>query len=226
MGLINNDERYVGMFEFARWYQDLLKKGKASSYRDFFIDWDEFWRDHGTEGPEGQVTPFKEHLEKLFMRKPGLPVLKVRFPDGTLKTYWNTFYQKVDFDEITVKDFADIKGLEPEEAQAIAEHVRIVIRDKGYLELTDLAHLAHFKEEVIRAICSKREYLGQMDLNARSEQVWKFYDETLRKLSGFGARIIRLDAFAYLHKEPGQPNFFNRPGTLLGNASALSFLCV
>ena len=52
-----------------------------------------------------------------------------------------------------------------------------------------------------------------MDLNARSEKVWAFYDETLRKLSGHGARIIRLDAFAYLHKEPGQPNFFNRPGT-------------
>ena len=52
-----------------------------------------------------------------------------------------------------------------------------------------------------------------MDLNARSELVWEFYDETLRKLSEHGARIIRLDAFAYLHKEPGQPNFFNRPGT-------------
>ena len=59
----------------------------------------------------------------------------------------------------------------------------------------------------------KREYLGQMDLNARSELVWDFYDETLRKLSEYGAKIIRLDAFAYLHKEPGQPNFFNRPGT-------------
>jgi sucrose phosphorylase len=52
-----------------------------------------------------------------------------------------------------------------------------------------------------------------MDLNARSDKVWEFYDETLRKLSDYGAKIIRLDAFAYLHKEPGQPNFFNRPGT-------------
>ena len=34
-----------------------------------------------------------------------------------------------------------------------------------------------------------------------------------QRLAGYGARIIRLDAFAYLHKEPGQPNFFNRPGT-------------
>jgi sucrose phosphorylase len=52
-----------------------------------------------------------------------------------------------------------------------------------------------------------------MDLNARSELVWAFYDETLRKLRDYGAKIIRLDAFAYLHKEPGETNFFNRPGT-------------
>jgi len=26
LGIINNDERYVGMFEFACWYQDLLRK--------------------------------------------------------------------------------------------------------------------------------------------------------------------------------------------------------
>jgi sucrose phosphorylase len=194
-------------------FQDLLKNGEDSPYRDFFIDWDEFWRGHGTEGADGQVTPYKEHLDKLFMRKPCLPVLKVRFPDGALKTYWNTFYQKVDFDEITVRDFAEINGIKPEEAQAIADHVKIVIKDKGYLELTDLAHIAHLRNEIIAAICSKREYLGQMDLNARSPLVWEFYDETLRKLSEHGARIIRLDAFAYLHKEPGQPNFFNRPGT-------------
>jgi len=194
-------------------FQDLLQNGKDSPYRDFFIDWDEFWDGHGTVGPEGQVIPDKEHLEKLFMRKPDLPILRVRFPDGALKSYWNTFYQKVEFDEITARDFADIEGLDPKEAEAIADHVKIVIKDKGFLENVDLEHIAHLKDEIIGAICSKREYLGQMDLNARSELVWEFYDETLRKLSEHGARIIRLDAFAYLHKEPGLPNFFNRPGT-------------
>jgi len=59
----------------------------------------------------------------------------------------------------------------------------------------------------------KRQYKGQMDLNARSEKVWEFYDETLRKLHGYGARFVRLDAFAYLHKQPGMSNFFNKPGT-------------
>jgi sucrose phosphorylase len=59
----------------------------------------------------------------------------------------------------------------------------------------------------------KRTYLGQMDLNAQSEEVWKFYDETLGKLRDYGATLVRLDAFAYLHKKAGMVNFFNKPGT-------------
>ena len=43
--------------------------------------------------------------------------------------------------------------------------------------------------------------------------MWEFYDDTLKKLRDFGARLVRLDAFAYLHKEPGMTNFFNKPGT-------------
>ena len=52
-----------------------------------------------------------------------------------------------------------------------------------------------------------------MDVNASSELVWEFYEETLTKLKGYGCKILRLDAFAYLHKEVGQTNFFNKPGT-------------
>jgi len=194
-------------------FLDLVKKGNDSKYRDFFIDWNEFWKDHGIMGFNGHVVPNKEHLDKLFMRKPELPILNIRFPDGTLKPYWNTFYQKVDFDEITARDFADIKGIDPGEAENIAHHIKILIKDKDCLESIDLEDIRKFKDEIIEAVCRKREYLGQMDLNARSEKVWKFYDKTLKKLSGYGAKIIRLDAFAYLHKEPGKPNFFNRPGT-------------
>jgi sucrose phosphorylase len=114
---------------------------------------------------------------------------------------------------ITAQDFAHIKGMSPEEAAALADHVKIVIKNKGVLESVDLEHCAQHKDAVIEAVCHKREFLGQMDLNARSELVWEFYDETLRKLSEYGAKIIRMDAFAYLHKAPGQSNFFNRPGT-------------
>jgi sucrose phosphorylase len=200
-------------------FQDLMLRGEESPYRDFFIDWDKFWEGHGEVGADGHVVPDREHLNKLFMRKPGLPILRVRFPDGNVKTYWNTFYQKVDFREITAKDFGEIEGLDPEIAENLAAGVKILLKNGDcvaprYLEdLAESVGIAHLKDEVIAAVCHKREYLGQMDLNARSEMVWEFYEETLRCLSEHGAKIIRLDAFAYLHKEPGQPNFFNRPGT-------------
>lgn len=192
---------------------DLLEKGNDSPYKDFFIDWNEFWKGYGRMGNNDHIVPNKEYLDMLFMRKPSLPILKVRFPDGSLKSYWNTFYQKVAFNEITARDFENIKGLTPEEAATYADRIKIVIKDKGCLESVDLEYFAEHKSAIIEAVCHKREYLGQMDLNARSEKVWKFYEETLHKLSEYGAKIIRLDAFAYLHKEPGQPNFFNRPGT-------------
>lgn len=69
------------------------------------------------------------------------------------------------------------------------------------------------REKIFAIVEHKRTYLGQMDLNAASEKVWQFYDETFRKLKSYGATLIRLDAFAYLHKEPGKVNFFNTPET-------------
>jgi sucrose phosphorylase len=137
-------------------FKDLLEKGEGSKYKDFFINWNNFWENHGTMGDDGVAIPKKEFLNKLFMRKAGLPILKVPFTDGTERPYWNTFYQKVNED---------------------------------------------------------LSILGQMDVNAKSELVWEFYEETLAQLKEFGCKILRLDAFAYLHKEIGQSNFFNKPGT-------------
>jgi len=194
-------------------FQDLLLRGDDSPYKDFFLDWNEFWLEHGTMGPNGTVRPNEEHLEKLFMRKPDLPILRVCFPDGSHRLYWNTFYQEVKFVEMAPHDFVGIEGVHLEQATTIAAAVHEAIHANADLEELDLGELAHHKEAVLSIICRKREYLGQMDLNARSELVWEFYEETLKKLSGYGAKIIRLDAFAYLHKEPGEANFFNRPGT-------------
>ena len=138
-------------------FQDLLKNGDKSEFKDFFIDWNEFWEGQGKMNEEGIVIPNKEHLDQLFMRKTGLPILKVLFPDGTERPYWNTFYNKV--------------------------------------------------------TTQPRTYLGQMDVNAKSPLVWKFYEEVLEKVKDYGGSILRLDAFAYLHKEVGSSNFFNKPGT-------------
>ena len=70
------------------------------------------------------------------------------------------------------------------------------------------------KSVVINWLEEHREYLGQMDLNIKSPIVWEFYRNTLQTLAGYGASIVRLDAFAYAPKEPGEKNFLNDPATL------------
>lgn len=194
-------------------FQDLLRHGDGSEFHDFFIDWNAFWEGHGEPTEEGHLMPRPEYLEKLFLRKPGAPILKVRFPDGTERPYWNTFYQEIRYREVSPEDFLEIEGLGPSDAAVLAETVNMAIREKADLHTLELNGYASLKDRVLSIVERKRDYLGQMDLNARSEKVWRFYDETLRKLSGYGAKIIRLDAFAYLHKAPGEVNFFNRPGT-------------
>jgi sucrose phosphorylase len=197
-------------------FQDLLKHGDQSKYKDFFIDWNKFWDSHGEMGPDGHVIPHGEHLEKLFMRKPDLPILKVRFPDGTDRPYWNTFYQEVIYHEVTAHDL--LKALQIEEltydaAANIAKILNDVLSAKQEIRDIDLGEYCHLKDDIVSVVEQNRKYLGQMDLNAQSHEVWDFYDETLKQLRDHGGKLVRLDAFAYLHKEPGQANFFNRPGT-------------
>lgn len=136
-------------------FTDLVQYGEQSEYKDFFIDWNDFWNGYGSMTEDGYIRPEPKYLEKMFFRKPGLPILMVKFPDGKKVPYWNTFYQE--------------------------EHYPL--------------------------------YLGQMDLNIKSPKVWDFYKDTLKKIASYGAEIVRLDAFAYAPKEPGEKNFLNEPGT-------------
>jgi sucrose phosphorylase len=140
-------------------FRDLLANGQNSSFRDFFIDWNEFWDGHGQLTEAGYIQPDAPMIQQMFFRKPGLPLLMVSFADGTQRPYWNTFYQEV------------------------------IDRDGA------------------------PRYLGQVDLNVDSELVWDYYAQTLDLLAGYGARIVRLDAFAYVDKRPGARNFLNEPGT-------------
>jgi len=194
-------------------FQDMLKYGDESEYKNFFIDWNEFWHSHGEMGDKGYVIPREDCLQLLFMRKPGLPILKVRFPDGTDRPYWNTFYQEVKHQWISPRDLADIEGIGPDQAEEITATVNAAIDARRTPAAIDLGRFSGYREAVVAVIERKRNYLGQMDLNACSEGVWEFYDETLKKLRDYGATLIRLDAFAYLHKQPGMVNFFNKPGT-------------
>ena len=196
----------VGSYQF----QDMLQKGDDSPYKDFFIDWNEFWAGYGEMGAEGYIIPEQKYLDRLFMRKPELPILKVRFPDGSERPYWNTFYQEVNYQPLTIDDLAGIEGLPAEQAERIMFRVNTAIAAQ---EDFRALKFDGYREDLVAAVEQKRQYLGQMDLNAQSETVWTFYDETLGKLADYGAQLVRLDAFAYLHKEVGEVNFFNKPGT-------------
>ena len=142
-------------------FRDMVEKGAASKYRDFFINWNTFWAGRGKMTEGGWIEPEEKYIREMFFRKPGLPILMVQFPDGTEVPYWNTFYQEVKTDPET----------------------------------------------------GKRSYLGQMDVNIRSPLVWQYYEEVLDKLAGYGASIVRLDAFGYASKIPGRRNFMNEPET-------------
>jgi sucrose phosphorylase len=194
-------------------FKDVLKNGNQSEFKEFFINWNTFWDGNGTMDDEGIIRPKKEFLDKLFMRKSGFPVLKVRFPDGKEEPFWNTFYQKISYQKLKVEDLDEIKGLKESEKESICKKINLSIDENGNFSSVELEAYNYLKKEIIQILEQNRSYLGQMDVNAKSPLVWKFYEETLQKLAGYGCKILRLDAFAYLHKEVGQSNFFNQPGT-------------
>lgn len=194
-------------------FRDLLENGDESPYRNFFIDWNAFWDGNGEMGPNGYIVPDQRYLDRLFMRKPELPILKVRFPDGSERPYWNTFYQEINYLPLAPESLSGIEGLSSQQQQLITAVVNTAIAAGDNPAQVDLGKLEPFAEAVQEVVEHNRQYLGQMDLNAQSERVWEFYDETLGKLRSYGARLVRLDAFAYLHKAVGETNFFNKPGT-------------
>ena len=194
-------------------FKDLLQYGTESKYKDFFINWNEFWQGNGQKNEDGIVVPEPEFLNKLFMRKSGLPLLKVLFPDGTEQPYWNTFYQQINYNPITISDLRKIKGLTEDQNKFIVAAINATIDNNQDFTTIDFQECTPLKSEILQIVEQKRSYLGQMDVNASSALVWAFYEETLKKLSGYGCNILRLDAFAYLHKQVGESNFFNKPGT-------------
>ncbi|RMB60992.1 glycosidase [Dokdonia sinensis] len=194
-------------------FQDMLTHGDDSKYKDFFINWNQFWEGNGTKNEQGIIVPKKEYLDKLFMRKPGLPILNVLFPDGSERPYWNTFYQQVTFHPIQQKDLEGIDISEDDRAHTVSLVNDAIGAGEELSSIRFRESVRPHKKHILTVVNQKRTYLGQMDVNANSELVWDFYDETLKKVSAFGCKILRLDAFAYLHKEVGKTNFFNTPGT-------------
>ena len=197
----------------SKQFQDILKNGKNSKYKDFFINWNKFWDGCGELSEEGYIIPFEEYLKKMYFRKPGLPILKVRMPDGKEVPYWNTFYQEVKYPAVGIQELMKALDIQYASAEKLTEIINSSLREGKKPQEIPFGRFERCREGVIEVLEAGREYLGQMDLNIKSPLVWEFYGETLKKLKQYGAEIVRLDAFAYAPKEPGEKNFLNNPGT-------------
>lgn len=205
-------------------FQDILKNGRASRYKNFFIDWNEFWKGHGAMTPAGYIQPDETLIRDMFFRKPGLPILMVRMPDGEEVPYWNTFYQEVRYPHLDAQDLVREQGVQYGIAQLLADAANSALDAGQKPAEMDFGVWNEYKGAVTACLESRRRYLGQMDLNIRSPLVWEYYSQTLAALAAYGAKIVRLDAFAYAPKEVGARNFLNEPGTweLLDKVAALA----
>ena len=204
----------------SKQFQDIIKNGEKSKYRDFFIDWNKFWAGCGEMTEEGYIQPKPELIKDMFFRKPGLPILMVRFPDGKEVPYWNTFYQEVRYPSLDAVDIRNITGVQYSIAEGLASLLKeSLIEGKSPEKILNESNIYSNKlsDDQKKKLCDKleseRKYLGQMDLNIKSPLVWEFYDNTLKTLEDYGAKIVRLDAFAYAPKEVGEKNFLNEPAT-------------
>lgn len=204
----------------SKQFQDIIKNGEKSKYRDFFIDWNKFWAGCGEMTEEGYIQPKPELIKDMFFRKPGLPILMVRFPDGKEVPYWNTFYQEVRYPSLDAVDIRNITGVQYSISEGLASLLNESLRDgKSPEKILNESNIYSNKlsndqkKELCDKLESERKYLGQMDLNIKSPLVWEFYDNTLKTLADYGAKIVRLDAFAYAPKEVGEKNFLNEPAT-------------
>lgn len=204
----------------SKQFQDIIKNGEKSEYRDFFIDWNKFWDGCGEMTEAGYIQPKHELIKDMFFRKPGLPILMVRFPDGKEVPYWNTFYQEVRYPSLDAVDIRNITGVQYGIAEGLASLLNeSLIEGKSPEKILNESNIYSNKlsDDQKKKLCDKleseRKYLGQMDLNIKSPLVWEFYDNTLKTLADYGAKIVRLDAFAYAPKEVGEKNFLNEPAT-------------
>lgn len=200
----------------SKQFQDIIEKGDDSKYRDFFIDWNKFWDGCGEMTEAGYIQPDEKYIKDMFFRKPGLPILMVRFPDGRNVPYWNTFYQEVKYPKLDAQDVMKATGLQYCQAVDLAELANREIEEGKTPQDINWGEYSSFSDAVVAVVEmleKNRKYLGQMDLNIKSPMVWEFYDDTLKTLADYGAKIVRLDAFAYAPKEPGEKNFLNEPGT-------------
>lgn len=194
-------------------FQDILKHGKESRYRDFFIDWNRFWAGSGEMGEDGWIIPTPERFASMSLRKNSLPILMTYLPDGSRVPYWNTFYQKIIYPPVDVFDMLDITESRYDVALRLAERINDQLQQEIAPVHMDWTGFEPYRQQAVALLESRRRFLGQMDVNVQSPLVWAWYGSVMKQLAGYGAKTLRLDAFTRLHKAPGRLNFMNEPET-------------
>lgn len=194
-------------------FQDIVKNGQASSYSDFFIDWNKFWQGCGEMSDEGWIVPTPDHFAAMSLRKNSMPILMVHLADGSKIPYWNTFYQKIIYPFVDVFDMIDITENRYDVAIKLAEHINKQLSQEIVPKKMKFEGFETYRDKVIELMENRSRYLGQLDVNVQSAQVWQWYADVMKQLADYGAKTIRLDAFTRLHKAPGRLNFLNEPET-------------
>lgn len=194
-------------------FQDIIVNGSESKYIDFFIDWNKFWDGRGILKDEGYIQPDPEFIENMFFRKPGLPILEVRTQNGEKLFFWNTFYQSFNYNKLDVWTVTKKCQIQYGIALEICGIVNKFLKQGVRPQEMQFGKFEKYKEQVVDLLEENRRYLGQMDFNIQSPLVWEFYEKSIQELANYGAKVLRLDAFAYVSKIPGERNFFNEPET-------------
>ena len=213
----------------SKQFQDILTKGEESKYKDFFINWNKFWEGRGQMTEGGYIQPDPEYMKDMFFRKPGLPILNVRMPDGKEVPYWNTFYQEVKYEKVDAQDLMRAMDIQYASAQKLAELVNGRHRHRQEVRPTSTSAGSRNTPRA-SSTCSNRgaNTWARWTWNIKSPLVWKYYKDTHET----ACRVWRgdrqaLTPFAYAPKEPGSRNFLNEPGTwdLLAGVRKLADQC-
>ncbi len=100
-------KKHYLMFDFminhisksSEYFQDFLKNGDLSEYKNLFIRYKDFW-------PDGE--PSQQDIDLIYKRKPRAPYVEAAFEDGTTEKIWCTFdEEQIDLavNTQTTKDF-------------------------------------------------------------------------------------------------------------------------
>ncbi|MFA9463176.1 MAG: sucrose phosphorylase [Velocimicrobium sp.] len=133
-------KHYYLMFDYminhisaqSEYYQDFLEKKEASTYKDLFIRYQNFWE---------QGEPSEEEVNVIYKRKPRAPYVEAHFRDGSSEKVWCTFdEEQIDINCKTETAKAFIK----DNLETLCKHGAALIRLDAFAYATKVAGTSCF----------------------------------------------------------------------------------